>query len=70
MRAEGGELSCGLKAQGVGWWLCVCVFGGGVEGGVGVCLCGIRQCLGWMTGATRKFPVRSSSLGPGGRQQS
>ena len=48
MTAEDAELSRGLKAQGVGWWLRVRVFGGGVEwseGGVGVCLCGIRQWL-------------------------
>lgn len=35
--------------------------GGGVVvvvvGGVGVCLCGIRQGLACMTRATRKFPV-------------
>lgn len=50
--------------------VCVWVFGGGVEGGVGVCLCGIRQWLGCMTRATRKFPVWSSSLARGRRQHS
>lgn len=33
------------------------VGGGGLGGGVGVCLCGIRQGLACMTRATRKFPV-------------
>lgn len=49
MRAVDVEPSCGLKTEGGG----VVV----VVGGVGVCLCGIRQGLACMTRATRKFPV-------------